>query len=163
MNGSARRSTFSQNRSNLPAVENTCRWPAVGNGQGTRSSAFRRFVLADSSPSSRSKRRITVLLPRGRGNSNPVMQARAAVIRVEATNVSGVRSGVCGGQKEKNLEIRGAWLPEGWMKFQDSEPVRSLPGGGGSTGREVLGKGGEFSVRIHYSFSGVAPVGWGIR
>jgi len=37
----------------------------------------------------------------------------------------------------------------------------SLPSGGGSTGREVLGKGGVFSVRIRYSFTGGAPVGWG--
>jgi hypothetical protein len=36
-----------------------------------------------------------------------------------------------------------------------------LPSGGESTGREVLGKGGVFSVRIRYSFTGGAPVGWG--
>ncbi len=36
-----------------------------------------------------------------------------------------------------------------------------LSSGGGSTGREVLGKGGVFSVRIRYSFTGGAPVGWG--
>jgi len=161
MNGSARRSTFSQNRRNLPAVENTRGCSAVGNGKSIRTLAFERIVLADPSPSSRSELRVNVLLPRGRGNPNLVKQARAAVIRVEATNVSGVRSRVCGGQKEKGLENRGAWLPEGWVKFQVSEQVRSLPGGGGSTGREVLRKGGVFSVRIRYSFTGGAPVGWG--
>jgi len=150
-----------QNCRNLPALENTCYWPAVGNGKGTRTHAFERIVLANPSPSSRSELRVNVLLPRGRGNPNLVMQARAAVIRVEVTNVSGVRSRVCGGQKEKSLENRGAWLPEGWVKFQVSERVRSLPGGEGSTGREVLRKGGVFSVRIRYSFTGGAPVGWG--
>lgn len=46
------------------------------------------------------------------------------------------------------------------MKLQNSKQALDLPRRGGSTGREVLGKRGVFSVRIHYSFSGGAPVGW---